>query len=126
MFKGQAFHTLFLVLCFFTFSKLAVKFGNEAELWGLSATAWYWIAILIPVIHQIFVLLVWRLELYYQCLTKNFGAIAFKAYFIDFFILFIGRFVALCCLAIADQGSIDIQDTLKSLSPSDIVKLGAI
>ncbi|HIF14609.1 MAG TPA: hypothetical protein EYQ86_04525 [Bacteroidetes bacterium] len=113
MFKGQAFHTLFLVLCFFSLTKLAVSFGNEAEFWGLSATAWYWIAILIPVIHQIFVWLVWRMELYYQYFTKNFGATGFKAYFIDFFILFIGRFVALCCLAIADQGSIDIADPLK-------------
>ncbi len=104
MFKGQAFHTLFLVLCFFILTKLAVNFGNEDEFCGLTATAWYWIAILIPVIHQIFVWLVWRLELYHQYLSKNFGAIAFKAYFIDFFILFIGRFVALCCLAIADQG----------------------
>ena len=88
MFKGQAFHTFFLVLSFFVLSKIARVWGSEAELWGASSTTWYWISIITPVVHQVFVWLIWRLELHFKYFTNKLGDKAFKTYLIDFFILF--------------------------------------
>ncbi len=63
----------------------------------------FWIAVAIPVIHQVFVWLTWRLELVSSATSK---AIGFRGYLGGFFVLFGGRFLSLTVLAWLDRGSL--------------------
>ncbi|HKJ27436.1 MAG TPA: methyltransferase [Anaerolineales bacterium] len=82
---------------------------RSGQLWGISSPVWYWAAILIPILHQVFVLLVWRAELYSdQWVSKTFGSRGFQLYGIIFFILFFGRPVSILLLGIANTGSLTL------------------
>lgn len=63
----------------------------------------FWAAIAVPVMHQVFVWLAWRLELRGAAVSKTIG---FTAYLILFFIMLAGRVVALWLLASLDSGSL--------------------
>ena len=65
----------------------------------------FWIAVAIPVVHQVFVWLAWRLELQ-SSVTSN--AIGFQGYVVYFFLLFSARFVSLFVLAWLDSGSLKL------------------
>jgi len=67
--------------------------------------ALFWLAVAVPIVHQVFVWLAWRLELR-SALTRK--AIGFRGYLVIFFILFGGRFVTLFMLAWADRGSLQL------------------
>lgn len=67
----------------------------------------FWTAAVLPVVHQVFVWIVWRLELRTSSTRRGVG---FPAYVAVFFLLFTGRFVALIALAWIDRGSAHIPD----------------
>ena len=74
------------------------------NLWNISALVWFWIALAIPVVHQLYVWWVWRFELYYYSFSKRLGwQKAFKIYKTGFSILFGGRLVTIILLALATQ-----------------------
>jgi len=52
----------------------------KGELWGIRTSTWFLLALLSPIIHQIYVLICWRLELFYNSISKSFGANGFKLY----------------------------------------------
>ena len=66
----------------------------------------FWTAIAIPIVHQLFVWLAWRLELASSATSK---AIGFNGYLVLFFLLFGSRFVSLFVLAWIDTGSLGLQ-----------------
>jgi len=70
----------------------------------------FWFAVSVPVIHQVFVWLAWRLELKYSFISKIFG---FQIYLIVFFVLFLFRFISLALLGSADKGSLGIYPELR-------------
>ncbi|MGK7912900.1 MAG: methyltransferase [Synechococcus sp.] len=65
----------------------------------------FWIAIAIPIVHQVFVWLAWRLELH-SSITSH--AIGFHGYLVLFFLLFAGRFISLFALAWIDRYSLSL------------------
>ena len=65
------------------------------------------------VVHQIFVLIAWRLELHYKFLTQELGQKAFSIYMLIFFLQFASRMVYLVFLAIANQKSFQIDSTVQ-------------
>jgi Phospholipid methyltransferase len=65
----------------------------------------YWSAIAVPVAHQVFVWLTWRLELRSGATGKTIG---FRAYLVVFFVLLIGRPVAIVALAWLDRASLGL------------------
>jgi protein-S-isoprenylcysteine O-methyltransferase Ste14 len=65
----------------------------------------FWIAVAVPIVHQVFVWLAWRLELRSMVTRKVIG---FRGYLVIFFVLFGGRFVTLLALAWADRGSLHL------------------
>ena len=76
-------------------------------LWGISTKAWFWIAIIVPFIHQVYVWLIWRVELYYNTFTSRFGVQkAFKIYAAGFSFLFVGRMISIIVLAVSNRGSL--------------------
>lgn len=65
----------------------------------------FWIAVALPVLHQVFVWIAWRSELRSSMISKAMG---FGGYLVVFFVLFVGRFLALGILAYLDQGSLGL------------------
>jgi len=106
MFEKQGWHFLFLVVLLVGVAILARGDVLTGQLWGISTQTWLWIAIAVPVIHQIFVWLFWRLELYYGLITRWFGKSGFAIYKVGFTILFAARPISILLLGISNYGTV--------------------
>lgn len=88
---------------FLHFSALALLLSLTWFLWvkiGSPFPFLFWLTISVPIVHQIFVWLTWRIELKSQSVSKSFG---FNTYLVIFFLLLIGRPITLLFLAWADR-----------------------
>ena len=65
----------------------------------------FWCAVALPILHQVYVWLTWRLALRSD---ETRTAIDFRGYMVVFFLLFAGRFVSLLALAWLDRGSLGL------------------
>lgn len=72
---------------------------------GLSAGTWLALAVILPILHQFYVALLWRGELYDHWLSRRFGERAFQVWAVGFMILFLSRPITVLALGIADRGS---------------------
>jgi len=103
VFKYQLWHFLMLSILlagvYFFISKNGTLLNGE--LWGITTSKWLWFAILTPILHQTYVLIFWRLELFYGSISKIFGDNGFKIYKIGFAILFVSRLITIILLAIS-------------------------
>jgi len=72
----------------------------------------FWLAVSVPVVHQVFVWLAWRLELKYSLISRIFG---FQVFLIVFFALFLFRFISVALLGATDRGSVVIYPELRLL-----------
>ena len=106
MFEKQGWHLLFLVFLLVGVALLARGDVLSGQLWGLSTQTWLWIAIALPVVHQIFVWLFWRLELRHGLITRWFGENGFPIYKIGFTILFAARPVSILLLGISNYATV--------------------
>ncbi len=108
MFEGQARHALGLVVLLVAAVWAVSGDGAPAgSLWGVSASAWFALLLADTVLHQVFVAVAWRLELHGQHLSRWFGDTerAFRSYAAVFAVLFVGRFVLVTLLAVANRGT---------------------
>jgi len=112
MFKKQGQHYFLLVVLLLGVYFLTLGNALSGELWGTTTQTWFWIAIATPVLHQIFVALFWRAELYYHKLTDWFGKGAFPIYKVIFTILFVGRPITLILLGISNANTLNISPVL--------------
>lgn len=80
---------------------------------GTQTSTWMALAVVIPIVHQVYVWLAWRLELHHQTLTRLLGAQAFSVYGSIFMVLLIARLVVLFPLAIANRGTLSIDRELR-------------
>ena len=89
IFKYQLWHFLILLslLTGIYFYISADSSFLKGELIGVSTATWFILAILSPIIHQIYVLVCWRAELYYQRISNAFGANGFRFYKLGFAML---------------------------------------
>ena len=78
MFEKQGWHYFFLALLLVVVAFIAQGDVLNGHLWGVSTQAWLWIAIAVPVVHQIFVWLFWRLELHHGLITNWLGESGFS------------------------------------------------
>jgi hypothetical protein len=110
LFKQQQWHLLSLTALLFGLYYVVQKDTDmlQGQLWGLSTYSWLLIAIAIPILHQIYVLVCWRLELHYKSLTKVFGAKAFPIYKAGFSLLFGSRLISIILLAISNAHTTEI------------------
>lgn len=113
--KILKFQLLHLLLALLFVLVTAWYVNNDADVYlgywyGLSSAQWFWIAIFVPIIHQFYVALVWRLELYKQSFSTYFGwRKAFVLYAIGFAILFVGRLIVLIFLAMSNAKSLVVE-----------------
>ena len=70
------------------------------------------VAILAPIVHQLYVLVCWRLELHYKRISKAFGANAFRLYKIGFAILILSRLVTIIMLALSNRSTLSVDLSL--------------
>ncbi len=78
----------------------------EGAFLGLSTRTWLILSVLFPILHQIYVVICWRGELYYGSLSKALGERAFTAWAVGFMILFLARPITIFALAIANRGTL--------------------
>ena len=84
----------------------------NGQLWGISTSTWFWIAVGVPVLHQITVVLLWRAELHHHKLTESLGNQAFPVFKVIFTILFLARPVSLVLLGISNSGTLGMNPAL--------------
>jgi len=106
--EKQAYH-LFSILVLIGGVWLVAR-GNilEGSFLGLSTKTWLILSVLFPILHQIYVVVCWRGELYYGWLSSAFGKKAFTVWGIGFMILFLARPITIFALAIANRGTLAI------------------
>ena len=114
MLKYQGLHILFLLVLLLAvlYVSTSVPEVLSGRLWGYPTSYWMILALLIPVLHQVFVVVCWRLELFGKKLTANFGDRAFTIYKRWFTVLILARPVTLVLLAIANRRTLVIDPAL--------------
>ncbi|MFC1665521.1 methyltransferase [Pseudomonadota bacterium] len=111
IFKYQIWHLLSLVILvigisIYLSSSIHVLDGS---FWNISTKSWFWLAIAVPIIHQVYVWLVWRFELYHRTFTKRFGLKrSFRMYAVGFSILFASRLIAIIILSISNKDTLPL------------------
>jgi hypothetical protein len=106
MFEKQGWHLFFLANLLAGVVALARGDMLTGSLWSISTQAWLWIAIAVPVLHQIFVWLFWRLELHHGLITSWFGESGFTIYKVGFTILFAVRPISILLLGISNYDTL--------------------
>lgn len=112
MLKKQGQHLFFLIILLLGVYFLATGDVLSGQLWGISTETWLWIAVAVPVLHQVIVALLWRAELYHNRMTEWFGDRAFTVFKVIFTVLFIARPVTLILLGISNAGTLNLNPTL--------------
>lgn len=112
MFEKQGWHYLFLVILLVSVAFIAQGDLLAGSLWGISSQTWLWIAIAVPVVHQIFVWLFWRLELHHGLITSWFGKSGFPIYKVGFTILFAARPISILLLGISNYATLSCPPAL--------------
>lgn len=79
---------------------------RTGQLWGVGTLVWLWLAVALPIAHQVFVWFCWRNKLHGSWPTRVFGDLAFPLYAAGFAILGIARVVAVFTLAIANRDAL--------------------
>lgn len=111
IFRYQLWHLIFLLILVSSLN--LISSNNQAllhgVLWGVSTKTWFWIAIAVPIVHQVYVWLIWRLELYKRLFSSLYGMQkAFKVYAIGFSILFVSRLIFIIILALSNQNTLEV------------------
>ncbi len=106
LFRGQAFHLLFLIALVPSAMALG-QFPTEGRRWlGFTTAHWFWFSILAAIIHQIYVWLGWRLQLGWQLFTLVFGSLDFIVFCLFFFPLLVARPALVFVVAWLDHGTL--------------------
>lgn len=106
MFEKQGWHFLFLLALLILVGLTARGDVLAGSLWGISTQVWLWLAIVIPIAHQVILGIIWRSELYHQWMTKAFGEQAFLVYKVIFTVLFVLRPIAILLLGVSNRGTL--------------------
>jgi len=112
IFRYQFWHLLSLVILLGLISyTVDIDPGILAgTLWGCDTAFWLWLAITVPILHQLYVWLIWRLELYKNIFTEHFSvSLAFRLYAAGFSVLFVSRLIFISILAISNRNSLEIE-----------------
>lgn len=112
MFEKQGQHYFLLVVLLLGVYLLATGDALSGELWGISTQEWLWIAVAMPVLHQILVALLWRAELYHHKMTEWFGEYAFSVFKVIFTLFFVGRPISLILLGVSNAKTLNVNPVL--------------
>ncbi|MFQ5693974.1 MAG: methyltransferase, partial [Nitrospinota bacterium] len=103
-FKNQVLHLVLLVVLLGITGSVGSRMGfGEARLLGLGVRAWFLLSLALPVLHQVFVWVVWRWELCRSGVSRAFGPNGFMYYAILFSVLGLSRVAAIVGLGVVDR-----------------------
>ncbi len=87
-----------------------VKFQplQEGQCLGVTTQTWFIVALAVPIIHQIYVWLIWRGELCFGMVSRKLGPRGFLIYQAVFMVLLLSRPLTVTLLAISDHETIEI------------------
>ncbi len=109
IFNYQLWH-LFLLLFLLFAIRICVSCSPkmlDGSFLAVSTGGWFWLAIAAPVIHQVYVWFVWRLELYLRVFSNQLGVKrAFTVYAAGFSLLFISRLITISFLAVSNKSTL--------------------
>jgi hypothetical protein len=109
IFEKQWLHALFLALLVIVLKPInAIDSFQKGNLLGLDSLTWFWLAVALAIIHQVFVWLCWRTQLHLSLLTNLWGDRGFTLYAFLFSMLGIARVVLVFILAISNQGTLSL------------------
>lgn len=109
VFEKQIYHYLSVIpAIIILFLLTTLEPVTRGSFLSLSTTTWYWISIATPIVHQIFVGFLWRMEFHRNSLTKRFGYNGFVLFGILFFIFFFGRYLTVILLSISNMNTLGI------------------
>ena len=80
----------------------------KGEFLEISTSKWFLLATLIPILHQIYVMVCWRLELFYNSISKKYGALGFNLFKVGFAFLFISRLLTIILLAFSNANTFNL------------------
>ncbi len=107
LFEGQGRHALLLgVLLALLYAATRLGGSLEGSALGLGTPTWIVIAAAVPIAHQGYVWLAWRLELHHRLATRVLGRAALTVHVVVFMALFGSRPIAIYCLAVANTGTL--------------------
>ncbi len=106
--EKQGFHLLSLCVLLPLVAVLARGEVLSGSFLNISIRVWLLLAVLLPILHQIYVVTLWRGELYFQWLSRAFGEKAIHVFGVGFMILFLSRPITVFALAIGNRGTLDI------------------
>ena len=84
----------------------------KGELFGISSSVWLVLALAAPLLHQLYVLMIWRLELYGHRISARYGPKGFKLYKVGFTILILSRVVTIVLLAFSNKNTLPLDPDL--------------
>ncbi len=106
-FEWQATHLSILLLLLTVLIMTSVlPTVSDGSYLGISTNVWFWLSIFASIAHQMYVWIMWRLELYAKALSKRFNN-PFLLFTVFFRLLGFSRFL-IVPLAIANQGTINL------------------
>ena len=106
IFEKQLWHLISLVILIYGVVILVNNSSLDGEFWGITTKTWLIYSVGIAILHQVYVLIVWRLELYYSSISKLLGKAGFTFYAIGFSIMFILRLLFIIALGISSKNSL--------------------
>ncbi len=112
IFEKQLWHLISLITLVYGVTLLVKYSPLEGEFWGISTKTWLIYSIIIAIVHQIYVLIIWRLELYYSSISKLLGKAGFKIYAAGFSIMFITRSLLILALSISSKNTLSFNSTI--------------
>tara|TARA_B100001741_G_scaffold153533_1_gene126845 strand:- start:524 stop:1204 length:681 start_codon:yes stop_codon:yes gene_type:complete len=110
----QSWHILFLIILLLGIN-FVIKSDNQivyGNLWKIKTQSWLYLTIFFAIVHQTYVLICWRYELFYKGLSNLLKKNAFKFYKIGFTILILLRPILIIILSISNKMTIPIGNNL--------------
>jgi len=110
IFRHQQWHAtvLFVLLCALYLATKVDPEILEGSFLGIDTKPWFIVSIAMPVVHQVYVLLCWRYQLYDQGLQKIFGKRAFGLYKAGFTILILSRVITIVLLTLSNKETLPL------------------
>jgi len=111
-------HIHLVILAFLlTGISILVKTGKflDGQVLGIDTVTWFVLAITTAVLHQVYVLFCWRVQLHYSLITRLFGWNGFTYYSTGFFILAILRIIFVILLAVSSRNTLSVDQSILNI-----------
>ncbi len=112
IFEKQLWHLISVAILIYGVIALLKNSLLDGNFWGITTKVWLICSVGIAIVHQVYVLIVWRLELYYSYISRIFGKAGFYIYSVGFTIMFVPRLLFIIALGISSKNSISLQPAI--------------